>query len=112
MRWAHGFLAMAMMALASPTQAGVTLTPPDSEFSVTFGGWARLDYQYGDRTVHLDGAPVRSCLTPVSMANGKNVTTIEGLSVDASHPVQQAWIAENVPQCYSANSPWNAHPFT
>ncbi len=53
----------------------------------------------GACTVHLDGQPVRSCSLPVGAAEGKNVTTIEGLSSDASHPVQTAWIAENVPQC-------------
>ena len=55
--------------------------------------------QCGACTVHLDGEPIRSCLTPVSAAVGKKVTTIEGLSSDASHPVQKAWVAEEVPQC-------------
>ena len=53
----------------------------------------------GSCTVHLDGEPVRSCVTPVSQAEGKQVATIEGLSPDGSHPVQQAWAAENVTQC-------------
>jgi aerobic-type carbon monoxide dehydrogenase small subunit (CoxS/CutS family) len=53
----------------------------------------------GACTVHLDGAPVRSCVTPVSAASGKRVTTIEGLSSDNSHPVQRAWIELDVPQC-------------
>jgi isoquinoline 1-oxidoreductase subunit alpha len=53
----------------------------------------------GACTVHLDGAPVRSCVTPVSTAAGKKVTTIEGLSPDSSHPVQRAWIELDVPQC-------------
>ncbi len=53
----------------------------------------------GACTVHLDGAPIRSCVTPVSAAAGKAVTTVEGLSADGSHPVQQAWVAEQVPQC-------------
>ena len=53
----------------------------------------------GACTVHLDGEPVRSCQTPVSAAQGKKITTIEGLSPDASHKVQQAWISEQVPQC-------------
>jgi isoquinoline 1-oxidoreductase subunit alpha len=53
----------------------------------------------GACTVHLDGDAVRSCVTPVSRAAGKEVTTIEGLSRDLSHPLQQAWIAEDVPQC-------------
>lgn len=53
----------------------------------------------GACTVHLDGAAVRSCLTQVSAVSGKNITTIEGLSGNGLHPVQQAWIAEEVPQC-------------
>jgi len=55
--------------------------------------------QCGACTVHLDGEAVRSCVTPVSRAEGKEITTIEGLSPDGSHPVQQAWITEDVPQC-------------
>ena len=55
--------------------------------------------QCGACTVHLDGQPIRSCVTPVSEAAGKKVLTIEGLSRDNSHPVQKAWIAEDVPQC-------------
>jgi isoquinoline 1-oxidoreductase alpha subunit len=50
-------------------------------------------------TVHLNGDAVRSCVTPVARAEGQRVTTIEGLSTDLSHPVQAAWIAEQVPQC-------------
>ena len=53
----------------------------------------------GACTVHLNGKAVRSCIMPVSAINGKKITTIEGLSEDASHPVQQAWIKHNVPQC-------------
>ncbi|PLW68815.1 (2Fe-2S)-binding protein [Pseudohalioglobus lutimaris] len=53
----------------------------------------------GACTVHLDGQPVRSCQTPVSALHGKKVVTIEGLSEDASHPVQRAWKQHNVPQC-------------
>ena len=56
--------------------------------------------QCGACTVHLDGNAVRSCSTPVSTIGNKKVTTIEGLSSgDALHPVQQAWMQENVPQC-------------
>ena len=53
----------------------------------------------GACTVHLDGAPIRSCVTPVSAAGGRKVMTIEGLSRDRSHPVQKAWIELDVPQC-------------
>jgi len=53
----------------------------------------------GSCTVHLDGRAVRSCLTSVSDADGKEVTTIEGLSEDGSHPLQIAWLGNNVPQC-------------
>jgi isoquinoline 1-oxidoreductase subunit alpha len=55
--------------------------------------------QCGACTVHIDGKPVRSCSFPVSSAAGKSIMTIEGLSEDNSHPVQQAWIMEQVPQC-------------
>ena len=53
----------------------------------------------GACTVHLDGQAVRSCQTAVSSVASKKITTIEGLSVDNSHPMQKAWIAEQVPQC-------------
>lgn len=54
----------------------------------------------GACTVHLDGTPIRSCSTPVSFAQGKSVTTIEGLGTpEKPHPVQSSWIEENVPQC-------------
>jgi len=55
--------------------------------------------QCGACIVLVDGAPLRSCVTPLGAVAGKSVTTIEGLSGDRSHPVQQAWIAEEVPQC-------------
>jgi isoquinoline 1-oxidoreductase alpha subunit len=55
--------------------------------------------QCGACTVHLNSNPVRSCSIPVSAAVNQKITTIEGLSADNSHPVQQAWIAEQVPQC-------------
>jgi aerobic-type carbon monoxide dehydrogenase small subunit (CoxS/CutS family) len=55
--------------------------------------------QCGACTVHLNGVAVRSCQTPVSAAVGKKITTIEGLSPDGKHPLQVAWIAEQVPQC-------------
>lgn len=53
----------------------------------------------GACTVHVDGRPVRSCQTPVSAAANKKITTIEGLSADGTHPVQQAWLEIDVPQC-------------
>jgi len=53
----------------------------------------------GACTVHLDGAAVRSCQVPFEQVRAKKVTTIEGLSATSSHPLQKAWIAEQVPQC-------------
>ncbi len=53
----------------------------------------------GACTAHLDGVPIRTCVTPVSAAAGKSLTTIEGLSSDRGHPVQRAWIELDVPQC-------------
>jgi len=53
----------------------------------------------GACTVHLDGEAVRACLTPVSSVGERKITTIEGLSSSSQHPVQLAWIAEQVPQC-------------
>lgn len=55
--------------------------------------------QCGACTVHLDGNPMRSCVVPVSGVGKMTVTTIEGLSKDASHPVQRAWVEMDVPQC-------------
>jgi aerobic-type carbon monoxide dehydrogenase small subunit (CoxS/CutS family) len=53
----------------------------------------------GACTVHVDGQATRTCVLPVSAAQGKQITTIEGLSTAGEHPVQQAWIAHDVPQC-------------
>jgi len=53
----------------------------------------------GACTVHLNGQPIRSCSTPISAVGRKRITTIEGISENGDHPVQQAWIEEQVPQC-------------
>lgn len=53
----------------------------------------------GACTVHLDGVPIRSCVYPIVNAIGHEITTIEGLSPSGTHPVQEAWVAEEVPQC-------------
>jgi isoquinoline 1-oxidoreductase subunit alpha len=53
----------------------------------------------GACTVHMDGQPIRSCVTPVSVVAGKKITTIEGLSPDGNHPVQRAWLELDVVQC-------------
>jgi aerobic-type carbon monoxide dehydrogenase small subunit (CoxS/CutS family) len=53
----------------------------------------------GSCTVHLDGQPIRSCVVPISAAEGKEITTIEGLAPDGTHPLQRAWAELNVPQC-------------
>jgi aerobic-type carbon monoxide dehydrogenase small subunit (CoxS/CutS family) len=55
--------------------------------------------QCGACTVHVDGQPIRSCVTQIEAVKGKRITTIEGLSPNGTHPLQQAWIAEEVPQC-------------
>jgi isoquinoline 1-oxidoreductase alpha subunit len=55
--------------------------------------------QCGACTVHLNGQPIRSCVMPLSAIADKDVSTIEGLSASAEHPVQQAWLEHNVPQC-------------
>jgi aerobic-type carbon monoxide dehydrogenase small subunit (CoxS/CutS family) len=55
--------------------------------------------QCGACTVHVDGRAVRSCITPLRSAEGKKITTIEGLAEDRSHPLQKAWVEKDVPQC-------------
>jgi isoquinoline 1-oxidoreductase subunit alpha len=55
--------------------------------------------QCGACTVHVNGNPTRSCVTPLSAVAGKKVTTIEGLSANGEHPLQKAWVEEQVPQC-------------
>ena len=64
----------------------------------------------GACTIHVDGEAIRSCVTPISKAAGKTITTIEGLSADRSHPLQRAWIAEDVPQCsHPIQKAWAEH---
>ena len=55
--------------------------------------------QCGACTIHIDGAAARSCSLPIGTASGKKITTIEGLSEEGTHPLQQAWIEHDVPQC-------------
>ena len=55
--------------------------------------------QCGACTVHIDGQPNFACLNPIQALEGRSITTIEGLSPDSSHPLQKAWVAEQVPQC-------------
>jgi nicotinate dehydrogenase subunit A len=64
--------------------------------------------QCGACTVHLDGKPIRSCITPVGNVVGHKITTLEGLAGAGAklHPVQQAWIDEQVPQCGSCQNGW------
>jgi isoquinoline 1-oxidoreductase alpha subunit len=69
------------------------------DFGLTAAKYGCGIAQCGACTVHLEGDAVRACVTPLSRAAGKRVTTLEGLSPDRSHPVQQAWLAEQVPQC-------------
>jgi isoquinoline 1-oxidoreductase subunit alpha len=69
------------------------------EYGLTAAKYGCGIAQCGACTVHLDGDAVRACVTPLSRAAGRRVTTLEGLSPDRSHPVQQAWLAEQVPQC-------------
>ena len=70
------------------------------EFGLTAAKYGCGIAQCGACTVHLDGEAVRSCVTPLSRAAGKRVTTLEGLSAGGRlHPLQQAWLAEQVPQC-------------
>ena len=69
------------------------------DFGLTAAKYGCGIAQCGACTVHLDGQAVRSCVTPVARAAGKRVTTLEGLTKAGPHPLQQAWIAEQVPQC-------------
>jgi len=69
-----------------------TLNLPGTKYGCGIG-------QCGACTIHMNGVPMRSCMLPVSTAAGMQITTIEGLSADGSHPLQQAWMEHDVPQC-------------
>jgi len=69
-----------------------TLNLPGTKYGCGIG-------QCGACTIHVNGVPMRSCMLPVSVAVGMQITTIEGLSPDGSHPLQQAWMEHDVPQC-------------
>ena len=69
-----------------------TLNMPGTKFGCGIG-------QCGACTVHMNGVPMRSCMLPISVAATMPITTIEGLSDDGSHPLQQAWMEHDVPQC-------------
>lgn len=98
---------MALLTLSVNGRVHTLDLPPDIPLLWTlrdFLGLTGTKYgcgmaQCGSCTVHLDGRPIRSCVTPATVAANRQVTTIEGLSPDGTHPVQRAWIAEDVPQC-------------
>ena len=69
-----------------------TLDLPGTKYGCGIG-------QCGACTIHFNGVPMRSCMLPVNVAAGSQITTIEGLSTDGSHPLQQAWMEHDVPQC-------------
>lgn len=69
-----------------------TLNLPGTKYGCGIG-------QCGTCTIHMNGVPMRSCMLPVSVAAGMQITTIEGLSPDGSHPLQQAWMEHDVAQC-------------
>jgi aerobic-type carbon monoxide dehydrogenase small subunit (CoxS/CutS family) len=69
-----------------------TLELPGTKYGCGIG-------QCGACTIHFNGVPMRSCMLPVNVAAGSQITTIEGLSKDGSHPLQQAWMEHDVPQC-------------
>ncbi len=86
------------VAVETPDDANLLWTLRD-HFQLTGAKFGCGIAQCGVCTVHLDGEPVRACIIPLAAVDGKTVTTIEGLSPDGSHPLQRAWIEEQVPQC-------------
>jgi len=98
---------VAKLTLTVNGQARIVNVDPDTpllwvlrdELSLTGTKYGCGEGQCGACTVHVDGAAIRSCVTPVSSVARQKVTTIEGLSPDGRHPVQRAWIEEDVPQC-------------
>lgn len=98
---------MAKLTLTVNGRARIVNVDPDTpllwvlrdELSLTGTKYGCGEGQCGACTVHVDGAAIRSCVTPVSSVARQKVTTIEGLSPDGRHPVQRAWIEEDVPQC-------------
>jgi aerobic-type carbon monoxide dehydrogenase small subunit (CoxS/CutS family) len=96
-----------MIALKINGRSYTVDAPPDTPLLWVLRDWLNLTGTKfgcgmalcGACTVHMDGTPIRSCSTPLSAVTGKQVTTIEGLSTGAGHRLQQAWIAEQVPQC-------------
>ena len=98
---------MAKLTLTVNGRARTVNVDPDTpllwvlrdELSLTGTKYGCGEGQCGACTVHVDGAAIRSCVTPVSSVTRQKVTTIEGLSPDGRHPVQRAWIEEDVPQC-------------
>ncbi len=69
------------------------------KFELTGAKYACGIAQCGSCTVHLDGNPVRACILPMRAVEGRSITTIEGLGAEHLHPLQEAWIKEQVPQC-------------
>ena len=98
---------MAKLTLTVNGRARIVNVDPDTpllwvlrdELSLMGTKYGCGEGQCGACTVHVDGAAIRSCVTPVSSVAHQKVTTIEGLSPDGRHPVQRAWIEEDVPQC-------------
>ena len=87
-----------VVTVETPDDANLLWTLRD-HFQLTGAKFGCGIAQCGVCTVHLDGAPVRACITPLAAVAGKAVTTIEGLTADGEHPLQRAWVEVQVPQC-------------